>query len=221
MNSLDDLLIVGYAIGEPYHREARRLIASLNRLGLDHEIEFVGGPTIDWVDAVRQKPWRTLGWRLKYPTRPLLYVDVDAVFHADPRPLLRCAVGDLAVHVLEGNVLSGTVFIPADTPDTYVLLATWAQQDFLNPDLSSPQRVLQRAYDLAASGAEVAKYTVGILPPELCWIFDRSEEVYGKHEPVIEHLQASRDYRTPNTERTVLHEHRQARIRELAAAGLC
>jgi hypothetical protein len=36
---------------------------------------------------------------------------------------------------------------------------------------------------------------ISILPPEYCFIFDLSKSHYGKLDPVIEHFQASRQFR--------------------------
>ena len=116
--------------------------------------------------------------------------------------------GALPISVIDTSPL------PANGPRTDELLDAWARADIEQPDLCQPQRVLQRII-------ENGDYSVADLDARLCWIFDRSPQIYGPQDPIIEHLQASREYRHPDRNAGNLLAARQARIKELEGVNLC
>lgn len=171
-----------------YETEKNRLLRSAQRLGLAVDatpIESTGS----WVRNASMKPSVLVAMRKKH-TGPLLYVDVDAVFHRDPWPTLAALDCDIAAyHEPEGHLLSGTLFIN-HTPAAAELLQAWAQACEDDPE-EWDQRVLERL--LASDAASAApRYRQARLPVAYCWIFDKTDNAPCA-EVFIEHLQASRE----------------------------
>jgi hypothetical protein len=116
-----------------------------------------------------------------------VWTDADSVVRQEP--LLFYEIDcDVAFHRFKGEeLLSGTVYFKK-TPNTIKLLHEWIRINEQNPEQFD-----QKNLDLALSCIENLKiYT---LPPEYVCIFDLSRDYYGGMTPVIEHFQASRDYR--------------------------
>ena len=200
-------MIVSYFTPK-YEIEADRLSMSAERLGLDIHIESIESQGT-WMDAVRMKPVVLKKLQDRFADEHLLFVDADAIFHADPWPALQPYLDfDVACHFWGCDVMSGTLFIRQGVQ----LFDKWIEQDKLCPHPTTPQRVLAR---ILRSGS----FTVGQLPPELCWIFDLSRQTYGDKEPIIEHLQASRQYRNPEKQNGLLAA-RTLRIKEIENSSL-
>lgn len=184
--------IVGfYTKGTIYEEEARRLEASIDALGLPAFLLAVADRG-DWLENVRIKPGilRELRQNL---SGPLLYVDVDAVFHANPWPVLRANTHDVAYCVMrDGLARSGTVLLN-DTAGARMFLDDWANELAMHPH-EWDQHPLTRM--LVANGtAETLRYSIGLLSVDLCYVFDRDKAslCFPPAKPVIEHLQASRE----------------------------
>ncbi|CDM58088.1 hypothetical protein LPU83_2432 [Rhizobium favelukesii] len=179
--------IVGfYTSNTFYEHEAARMVASAKRLGLLVHTTVVDS-TGSWVRNAALKPTFLLEARRAH-RGPLLYVDVDAVFHRDPWPVMTTFSCDLAVYREEDRLISATILLH-DTPATLRLLEVWKQRCDQDPEIWD-QIVLQEILD-EDRASESPQYQVGELPPSFCWIFDRlsnakSDAVY------IEQLQASR-----------------------------
>lgn len=171
-----------------YETEKNRLLRSAQRLGLAVDAEPIES-TGSWVRNASMKPSVLVAMRRKH-IGPLLYVDVDAVFHRDPWPALAALDCDIAAyHEPEGHLLSGTLFIN-HTPAAAELLQAWAQACADNPD-EWDQVVLERL--LASDAASAApRYRQARLPVAYCWIFDKTDNA-PCDEVFIEHLQASRE----------------------------
>ena len=241
-------IIVTMATPGPYRREADRLAASALRLGLlfkCYELPApdpvtAASPELVWKNAVRQKPAVLLAARRRHPDDAILYVDADAFLHGDPWPwLYRVWSCDLACHWLRlpglpAELLTGTIYLPAassrDVPvggamrtrRTAEILSVWQARDTdaalrKNPDSPyprQPQKILRQIL-MEDRGT---RYRTGELPPELCWIFDISSKAYGDRVPVVEHLQASREYRHPGRQPWAVdaRRHRLSELAELA-----
>ena len=103
------------------------------------------------------KPGVLVGMRRKH-RGPMLYVDVDAVFHRNPWPSLAALDCDIAAyHEPDGHLLSGTLYIN-DTPAAATLLDEWAAACGANPD-EWDQLVLERilAEDAARANRAIAR----------------------------------------------------------------
>jgi hypothetical protein len=132
-----------------------------------------------WALNISYKPSFILDCLLKLET-DILYVDADAVIRKDPN------IGtdfDLAVHYLNGELLSGTIYAPFK-PRTIQLVQQWCE--VMEKERGKwDQVVLQKML-------KKSPYNIFKLPAEYTKIFDnRSQKV----EPVIEHFQASRKAR--------------------------
>jgi len=173
-----------------YETEKNRLQRSAELLNLPLDAQAVD-TTGSWVRNAAMKPGVLAGMRNKH-RGPLLYVDVDAVFHRNPWPGLMALECDIAAYYEpEGHLLSGTLFIN-DTPAASELLETWARACADNPD-EWDQLVLER---IIAEDAvrDAPRYRLEKLPVSYCWIFDKTNNE-SCDAVFIEHLQASREAR--------------------------
>lgn len=179
--------IVGfYTSNTFYEHEAARMVASAKRLGLLVHTTVVDS-TGSWVRNAALKPTFLLEARREH-RGPLLYVDVDAVFHRDPWPVMTTFSCDLAVYREADRLISATILLH-DTPATLRLLEVWKERCDQDPEIWD-QIVLQEILD-EDRASESPQYQVGELPPSFCWIFDRLSNA--KTDAVyIEQLQASR-----------------------------
>jgi hypothetical protein len=168
-----------------YELEATRMVSSARRLGLSVQTTGVDS-TGSWVRNASLKAAFLLEARQQH-RGPLLYVDVDAVFHRNPWPQLAQYECDIALYRENGRLLSGTILLN-DTPQTLNLLEEWKTRSEINPDIWD-QVVLQEILDQDQALETV--YSVERLPATFCWIFDRLTNVRDDHV-FIEHLQASR-----------------------------
>ncbi len=180
-------IVAFFSVNSFYETEAARMVASAWRLGLSvHTSPFVS--TGSWVRNASLKPTFLVKQREKR-RGPLLYVDVDAVFHRDPWPVLSEFDCDIAVYRERGRLISATILIN-DTPAAREILARWKQRCDENPEVWD-QVVLQDILD-EDQALSNPRYREGRLPASLCWVFDRVENgIPGK--VYIEQLQASRE----------------------------
>lgn len=201
-------IIAFHTPDELYANEAKRMKASIERFGLTHDITEI--PTIgSWVENCSMKPTWILRKR-KEIRGPLLYVDVDTVFHSDPWPYLSQYDGDIAVMIYrDGQLNSSTIWIN-DTPNALQLLEDWKLQCDQARDVYD-QLVLQGIIEEQEREGSVLR--VQRLPINLCYIFDRKKErILG--EPIIENLQASRVVKARGA-RSARLERRAKRVSEL------
>jgi len=184
----DGPIVAFFTQGSFYEQEKDRMVHSAERIGLS--VQATALPSAgSWVLNAGLKP----GFLQKERARlrgPMLYVDVDAVFHRNPWPELRRLDCDIAAYYeANGRLISATLLIN-DTPGAAQLIERWREGCIANPDMWD-QLVLEH---IVAEDAESAdpQFRVLKLPVSFCWIFDRME-----NEPVrevfIEQLQASRE----------------------------
>ncbi len=180
-------IVAFYTANSFYEQEAERMVASAVRLGLCVTATAVTSAGT-WVRNAALKPTFLLGER-KAKRGPLLYVDVDAVFHRNPWPALAVYDGDLAVrYANDGRLISATILIN-DTPAACRLLEIWKERCDKDPDVWD-QVVLQQILE-EDQASNAPQFRVASLPIAFCWVFDRlnneeTDVVY------IEQLQASR-----------------------------
>ena len=175
---------------ELYRNEARRMCASAARLGIHAKITVVPSQG-DWVKNTSFKSNYLLRER-ELVRGPMLYVDVDAVFHRSPLDYLAQLDCDIAAYydLSDDHLVSATLFIQ-DTPAAKALLAEWNRQCQLRPQIWD-QQVLQ---DILANDQQLEEpnYRLIRLPVGFCWIFDREHNLNAEKQFVyIEQLQAGR-----------------------------
>lgn len=181
-------LIVGCYTKGDYEQEARgRLIPSLNALGLPNAVYEVPDQG-NWVANGFACQDFILQMHQEQPEVDLLFLDVDAVVHSDPWPLLRKLDCDLAAHLFKGTeLLTGTLYLPA-IPRREELLTRWIGWN----------RGRKRDWDqinLQCLLASDRSFRFSPLPAEYCCIFDLQRKYTPDIVPVIEHFQASRRLR--------------------------
>lgn len=116
------LIVSFYTVGTPYEEEARHLIDSCKRLGLDHDIRGVP-PQGPWVVNCAHKA-AFISERWYEHRRPILWVDADGVMRSPPE-LLAAADADFAVHKRDGGAFrSGTIYF-GSSPLAEELLGRW------------------------------------------------------------------------------------------------
>lgn len=175
---------------ELYTHEAKRLYASAARLDIPVKITVIddqGG----WIKNTSFKAAFLQKMRTEI-RGPILYVDVDAVFHRSPLESLADISCDIAVchDIQDGHLMSGTLFLQ-DTSRAMELMVEWNEKCKQRTNVWD-QKVLE---DILTNNKNLSKpyYKVSELPIEYCWVFDRECNLKQSNGVVyIEHLQASR-----------------------------
>lgn len=181
------LIVACYTEGD-YEREAHeRLIPSLERLDLPHDVRKVESRG-SWVANGFACQIFLQGICKEYPDTNILFLDVDAVVHFDPWKLLSTISCDVAAHLYRGReLLTGTLYLPFESRRDE-LLTKWIAKNERYPH-EWDQRNLQRLLNQDRTFRFVS------LPAEYCCIFDTQRKLTPSIVPVIEHFQASRKYR--------------------------
>jgi hypothetical protein len=194
-----------------YSAEAERMLASAQRLDLRVELAIVADDG-SWLENVRKKP-RILQRMALRMTGPMLYVDVDAIFHADPWKRLSLVETDVAFATYrDGRARSGTVYV-ADTRGGQRFLTAWAKRLAASPaawDQHPLDDILQEYRDGRSP------FTISLLPISLCQVFDRIGATSPPTPSIIEHLQASRERKEDSPKILLARERRQGRLAELS-----
>jgi hypothetical protein len=168
-----------YTVDTGYEAEAREMVASAHRFGLDTDVRPVDNQG-DWQRNTQYKA-RFLRDRVReYEGRTIVYTDADSRFVRYPA-LFDGPFDGIAFHLRRGReLLSGTLRIGCNEA-TAALMDLWVEECGRNPDMWDQQALalaLQRW-----SGPRA------VLPQEYCHIFDSEHQ---PPAPVIVHYQASR-----------------------------
>jgi len=183
------LVISYYTVDTPYEQEVENLRRSCQQLGVQHYIE--GLPSRGtWERNCAMKAEFVQSCSDRF-TRPVLWVDADAVLRSVP-VLLGGAEEDFAVSKANGwQFNSATVYFNR-TENAQRVLRAWVEECTREPRVWD-QIHLDTAWERVA--ARHALRTMW-LPPSYAKIFDLESEIkYGKFEPVIEQFQASRRFK--------------------------
>ncbi len=197
-----------YTIGTIYETEAARLRSSLDKLGLDHDIVGVpdGG---SWAANVHKTAAFTLAMQLKHDGEPVCYLDADAVVWSRPEILfaLDADQTDLAFHRRRGvELLNGTLWL-ANTEASRAACQRYIDLCEANRHERDEQRFLWQAVE------QLGSRWVN-LPASYCWISDIMAEDISGEDPVIEHMQCSRE-----ASGSSLLPNRRARLAYLTSMG--
>jgi len=191
------LIVSHYTFDTGYEQEVKNLIASLERWGLDYEIEGIKslgneGKVQAWRRNSNYCSQLVQKMLARHPDKDILRVDADAVFQRYPDLFLQDDFdADVAAHVHDfrwrsQELLGGTIFFK-NTPNVRWLVENWAWECMVN-------RPKQRNPDLLKDIIDKKKFNIKFveLPETYCKIFDIMRDV---KEPVIEHFQASRRFK--------------------------
>jgi hypothetical protein len=202
------IFVAFYTVDTIYEQEAARLRCSLQRLGLDHYLEGVPDAG-SWTANTHRTASFTLAMQEKFIGRPVVYLDADAFVWRTPELLLSLdpAQTDIAFHRRRGHeLLNGTVWY-ANNDMSRALCRRHAELCAANPNFRDEQQFLWQAIvDLKPRWVNI--------PPALCWIHDIMAEDLGDADPIIEHLQCSRE-----SSKSSLLPNRRARLAYLSSMG--
>lgn len=167
-----------------YAKQAANLIASLDRHGLQYEVDAV--ETLgSWQANTQYKAKFLLEKHGKHGK--VCWLDADCIVRKPP-VLFDTIEADVAFHRFKGKeLLSGTLYF-GGTDKANKVLKEWSKVNQENPN-TWDQKNLDTAIKL------VPDVTTFLLPPEYCLIYDLGRKVYGQVDPVIEHFQASRTHK--------------------------
>jgi hypothetical protein len=187
-----DLLVIAYYTAKTdYAFEARRLIDSIELLGLSYDVREIYSLG-SWQANTHFKAEFLQSMAREYRDRRLLYLDADAVIRKEPI-LLDEIVTDIAVHYRKHlsapddkryELLSGTIYLCPNSR-SLGLLDRWIAENREHPDPWDQ-------VNLAEAIRNTPELHVFELPPEYTFIFDTMRQEYPDADPVIEHFQASR-----------------------------
>jgi len=186
------LVISFYTKDTPYQLDAHHLIASCEKFGLEHHIEGIDSHG-SWELNCAFKPF-FIAEKLRQFERPVLWVDVDAVFVQKPKPL-KVFEKDFAVYSQTdlapehpSKVRSGTIFVNHSEKGMEVL-KNWAIE--CKSLLVDPQRTEEFWDQIALRNVFLSHKNLGRLPLSYIKILGHPVDVKCPN-PVIIHTQASR-----------------------------
>lgn len=187
------LIISFYTKDTLYEEEAKDLIASCKKLGLEYEISEVENLG-SWQANCCQKASFILK-KLEEHKRPVIWTDVDSVIMQTPHILLDCKA-DCALRVDDNvaaddpsKILSGTMFFN-NTASAKKLLTLWEKE--------CEKRLLKAGtvYDQDCLRKVVLHYPTIVemkrLPVSYVKIVDKNDDGVDKKDAVVLHYQASR-----------------------------
>lgn len=186
------LLVVGYwTENTPYEHEAYVLSKTLDAQGLNYDLRAV--PNLgSWQKNTQYKPTHIRQLMEEYPTRPLLYLDVDCVVLRPPKLVQTMPANvDFAVNISDRRTLhSGTLYFgPTDKAKN--LVDVWIAECRRYPEVlpngkaAWDQRVLQmvleRRHDLHWK----------TLPVAYCYIIELSQRYAPGVSPILLHTRGA------------------------------
>lgn len=173
-------ITTSYCTKGAYEALSLKLRESIEKLNLEHEIKVVDNLG-SWQKNCLYKAVFIKEMLTKY-SKPVLFVDADAIFHRYP-DLIETLDVDFAVHYFKNRQLaSGTLYF---SPAALGLVEAWIDYNNAHPN-EWDQSNLQNVVDTLGWKNKVR---MSLLPAEYCKIFDLTKDV---QNPVIEHFQASR-----------------------------
>jgi len=202
------IFVSHYTVHTPYEKEVKRLRASLEKFGLDHEIEGIE-PLGSWRANSNYCSWQVQKMLQKYYPRPIFRLDADAVVQKYPDLFEKKNFNpDVAAAIWYryrkgGELLGGSLYF-ANNENSIRVVDKWVElckklPNKRNPDLL--QRVIWQEIPFLQEKTvwpekeKIFKESITFqkLPLEYCKIFDTMRKEVPN--PVIEHFQASRRFR--------------------------
>jgi len=175
--------IVGWYTPD-YEACADRLIASLKRHGYENYIMYPQIPVGRWGANVRYYKPRVLAQALRELDGDIVYLDADAVVHGKMTLFDEWGDEDFGAHWRAGQeLLGGTLYLKPSVRLIFML-------DDIASLMESANLVWQQAAQITI--LHHSEVRVKKLPPEYCCIFDSMRMANPGIQPIIEHMQYSR-----------------------------
>ena len=194
---LRDVIFVSYyTVGTPYEQEADKLIKSLTKLNLRHDV--VGVPNLgNWQANTRFKAKFMLDMLDKHTNSKIVWVDSDAVIRSRPE-LFSNYDCDISVRWQDfrwrqNECLSGTIYMD-NNEKTREICRRWLYTN----DAEGPNAKTFEQWNLGTVIKEMeseGKIRTRNLPPGYTYIFDIFRDIYPNEDIIIEHFQASRRFK--------------------------
>ncbi len=194
MNNQKPLFVSYYTKGSLYEKEAKDLIASLNKLGLKHDICAIEDKG-SWSANCCYKAEFLLK-KLEEHKRPLVWTDADSIVVKQPDFFNDCfadvsfRVNDHVEPSDDGKILTGTFFVN-DTASSKKLLQLWKKECERMLEMGKP-----KVLDQVALRRVVLHYPTIVemkrLPEKYIRIVRNAEDRNNPGDAVIMHFQASR-----------------------------
>ncbi len=183
-----------YTRNSPYQLQAHHLVASCEKFGIPHCVEGIDSWG-SWELNCAFKPFFIIE-KMKQFRRPLLWVDVDAIFLRKPRQL-KVFSSDFAAYTdpelpsdHPSKVRSSTLYINY-TQGARDLLMQWVT--VCQKQLADPTRQEEFWDQMALRDALLlSPHQAGTLPVSYIHILGHPSDEQKDSKPVIVHLQASR-----------------------------
>lgn len=182
-------IAVSFYTDEAYRAEAEKLKASLDALGIAHDIRALASRG-SWIANVEMKPEFIKAMLMEHPGTPIVWIDADGIVRRYPVIFDALDGYDLAVHFLhwangKDELLGGTMWLENNTTIMGLMDEWIAESKALQKfkDQLSLQNIIKR---------NPGRFRVYRLPANYTQIFDIMK---GAGQPVIEHFQASRRFR--------------------------
>ena len=207
--------IIAYHTPGPYAEEARRLIRSLKILRLGPHLIIEEIEEMDWLDATAYKPV-FIRKMLKKNKCPVLFIDSDAVVHHNPCKYFK-GLKKQGYHVAmhRRNLWqTGTVWMN-NSKISISLLDEWIALNEQKRKAGDRDGGGQTNLNIVLRSKKTDKWLKNI-PVNYCWfdLMQRTHEL-SINAIIIEHLQASRDYKESRTTPETLLQLRHKRIKEI------
>ena len=172
-----------YTFDTIYKKEAQGLIETISQFKYDYHIK--GYHTRgSWVQNVGIKPEYIYEMMELYPDQDIVFIDADARIR-QPLMLFKAFQGDIGVHYLKGELLSGTIYLK-NNERVRAIIRIWIK--WMSKHSGSWD---QKVFDLVLKKhARLYKIKIEELPSSYTKIFDKMEG-----DAVIEHFQASRRFK--------------------------
>jgi hypothetical protein len=185
-----------YTKSTPYEQEVQNLIKSLERHGLDYDIEGIE-PLKDWRANSNYCAWQVQAMLKKHKPRSIVRVDADARIQRYPKlfedfgPDIGACIwkeSRLKYYEKDGEFMGGTLFF-LNNERTEQLVYDWVDACTIRPR----ERNGDLLFELVKVKKKAKLLKFRTMPLEYCKIFDF--QMGGVTKPVIEHFQASRRFK--------------------------
>lgn len=188
------LVIAYYTIDTPYQDEAETLKLSLESIGYSYLV--CGVPNLgSWQKNTQYKAHFIRAMLNRFPGKPLLYLDVDAIMVKPPVILDGLKADIAAVHFARQNeLLSGTLWL-GNTKQCNRVINKWIRLNEMYPEKLPNGRDAwdQRTLEMAIKKIPNIQFTE--LPQGYTYIVELTQRRCPDAEPVILHTRGAKRFK--------------------------